>query len=143
MQPVTARHLTEIESGNKIFLVNPVETIDQFSISHGYNQVWFNYEFHKELLTLRSGIGPVIAHPENTIRGKYLSQELGLFNKGNYISGITAQAAVQYRYFPWKHFFMSVEGRLLASYSVVPVVDGKAHVPLYSINGLAGVGFAF
>jgi hypothetical protein len=42
-----------------------------------------------------------------------------------------------------KHFFLPAKGKLLASASVVPVVDGKAHVPLYSINGLAGIGFAF
>jgi hypothetical protein len=127
----------------KVFLDNPPPEIEYFHISHGYNQFWINYSKQTNELLLRGGLGPVIAHPENNIRGKVLSYQQGLFDMGYYFSGITAQLAAQKRFWIGKHLFFSIEAKVNAAYARVPVVNGYANVPVYTLHGLFGVGGAF
>lgn len=124
----------------KIYLDNPVTEIDQFSITHGFNQLWFNYTRNIEYFNLTAGLGPVIAHPENTIRGLKFDQNQGIQNKGYYLSGISMQFALQKQFFFCNHFFFSLETKLNMAYSKINIVNGFARVSILGINGLAGFG---
>lgn len=131
----------EIElNHHKVFLVNNPDEIQQFSITHGYNQLWFNVlkEFHH--LGIRTGIGPVLAHPENTVRGNRLPQNGGLLNNGYYIHGLTSQLAMQYRIYLSRFIFLTAETKVNISYSKTIVVNGHASMWVNSFHALAGVG---
>lgn len=126
----------------KLYLQNLPPEIERFTITHGFNQLWLNYQHKKGSWHIIAGAGPVIAHPENTIRGLKLDEQLGLAQRGYYFSGITTQLAVQ-RIFPLgKHFFLSLETKMNLAYAKVPVVNGSANVPVSAFHALAGIGFS-
>ncbi|MBN1821648.1 MAG: hypothetical protein JW833_13095, partial [Prolixibacteraceae bacterium] len=63
----------------KIYLKNTTEKIERFSVSHGYNQFFINRVYSKRKIGIKLGFGIVLAHAENTIRGKKLDEGKGLF----------------------------------------------------------------
>lgn len=128
----------------KLYLQNKPPEIERFTITHGFNQIWLNYKWRKkENWYYTLGIGPVVAHPENTIRGLKLDESQGIYGKGYYIAGITSQVAVQKKYYWGSHFFVSLESKINLAYARVKVVNGHAHVPAISLHGLAGIGVSF
>jgi hypothetical protein len=134
----------EIELNHlKLYLDNNPPEIQRFSISHGYNQLWFNVRKEFAFFDLRAGIGPVVAHPENTVREQKLSGTGGLFNNGYFLNGITSQLALQKRIFFGDHFYLNAETKLNVSYTRTHVVDGHAKLWVYAIHGLLGVGVTF
>lgn len=125
----------------KVYLDNNPPEIQNFSISHGYNQFWFGILQIFKHFDLRAGLGPVIAHPENTVRNmKHISSDGGLFDNGYYLDGITSQLAIQKRFHLHKNFFLSVESKFNASFSRCLVVNGYADVSIYALHGLIGIG---
>jgi len=127
----------------KVILQNSSTVVEKFNISHGYNQVWLNCSKAMNGFTLRAGIGPVVAHPENIVRGKELDPDLGIGNRGYYVNGITSQIAVQKKFFYRTHFFISIESKFNAGYAIVDVADGYAKTPIYAFHGLLGLGASF
>jgi len=125
----------------KIYLKNKPEEVQRFSVTHGYNQIWINYVKEYRTFHFRLGVGPVIAHRENTIRGKPLPETGGLFNKGYHFDGITSQIAIQKRFFLREWIFLSIETKYSMAYAKVDVVDGYAKVPVFAFHGLFGFGF--
>lgn len=123
----------------KIFLENKPEEIQQFSISHGYNQLWMNIAKHYFGFCARFGIGTVIAHPENTVRGKELPENSG-FAWGYQMSGFTSQVALQKRFFLSNRLFISLEAKYNMSSVKVDVVNGYGKVPVFAFHGLFGLG---
>lgn len=126
----------------KLYLKNLPPEIERFTITHGFNQLWLNYQIEKKHWNIIAGAGPVIAHPENTTRGLKLNEQLGLAQKGYYFSGLTTQLAMQ-RIIPiGNHFFLSLESKMNLAYAKVPVVNGTASVPVAAFHVLAGIGFS-
>ena len=124
----------------KIFLQNKPDEIQSFSISHGYNQFWIGLRKEFKYFDVRAGLGPVIAHPENTIRNMKLRGDGGLFNNGYYLDGVTAQFAFQKKIYLHKHFFLSAESKLNASFTRTNVVNGYADVSVFAVHVLGGIG---
>jgi hypothetical protein len=113
---------------HKIFLENPPPEIGKFQISHGVNLVTVNRAWQCEHFVLRAGAGVALAHPENTIRGKILPEDGGIFGWGYYLAGPAVGGAVG-RHFPLgAGFLLTAEVKLSGYYASVPVVDGRAHV---------------
>src|SRR5215216_7185469 len=54
----------------KLYLRNRPPEVQQFGISHGYNLVMVNHGWDVRRLILRAGVGAVLAHPENNVRGR-------------------------------------------------------------------------
>jgi len=127
----------------KIKLTNKPHEVEWFSVSHGYNQIWINYFRDLRYFCVRAGLGPVLAHPENKVREKELPGNLGLWEKGYYLSGISSQIALQKKLWLGSHFFLSAEAKLNLAYARVPIVDGYAKVPVCALHALTGIGFAF
>jgi hypothetical protein len=127
----------------KVLLDNRPPEIAEFTITHGYNQIWFNVTRIVKGFTFRAGLGGVLAHPENTIRGIKYDQHLGLFNRGYHLCGVTSQIAVQKKFYFGKHFFLSGEAKFNGAYAKIPVSGGIAHTPVYAFHGLIGAGISF
>ena len=127
----------------KIYLQNTNDVVSRFSVSHGYNQLWFNHIWAVSFGIIRLGTGPVISHDETTINGKKLDETGGVFNKGYHIKGGSIQAAFQKRYFIWDHLFLSAEVKLSYGYAHISVVDGYASTPIIAGHVLFGAGLSF
>lgn len=134
----------EIELNHlKIILTNNTDEIQHFAVTHGYNQLWLNLLKEFLLFDARVGFGPVIAHPENTVRAKELSETGGLFNHGYHIDGITSQLALQKRKYLSRKVFLVAEIKLNVSFTQTDVVDGYANISVFAFHGLMGAGISF
>jgi hypothetical protein len=141
---INFRSNIELEMNHlKVLLDNNPPWIEEFSATHGFNQLWANYNIEYKGFDFRAGVGPVIAHPENIVRGKRFDMHQGFAKKGYYISGITSQFAVQKKLYINNHFFFSVETKLNAAYAKVKITDGYAKFPIFAWNGLIGAGVIF
>jgi hypothetical protein len=127
----------------KIYLKNTPDEVQNFQVSHGYNQLFINYCKKKKNYSLRYGLGPVIAHPENTIRNKRLEEIGGFFNGGYHLSGIAAQLAVFHRWHITKWLYTTAEAKSTAAFARIRVFNGYSHVPVISFSALAGLGVDF
>jgi len=141
---ITNNWTCELEMNHlKLLLDNRPPEIAEFTITHGYNQIWFNASRLVKGFTFRAGLGGVLAHPENTIRGIKYDQYLGLFNRGYHLCGITSQIAVQKKFYFGKHFFLSGETKFNGAYAKIPVSGGIAYTPAYAFHGVIGAGISF
>lgn len=128
----------------KIDLQNGPEPVGRFEVSHGYNLVTVNRAWlFRRFFVFRLGAGAVVAHPESTIHGQGFDEHGSLLREGYYLSGPTAQAAAGLRFDVYGNMFLTLEGKLTASYARVPVADGYAHTPVAAAHLLAGAGVKF
>jgi len=138
---ISERVSLEIEFNHlKLFLINNPDEIQRFSVTHGYNQLWFSLLKEFRAFDARIGIGPVIAHPENTVRAKTLSETGGLFNRGFHIDGITSQIALQRRIYLFRNLFLTAETKLNVSFARTDVADGYANISVFAFHALLGAG---
>lgn len=127
----------------KLQLTNPPAEVQHFGISHGHNLFTVNRVWMIKNFILRAGAGMVIAHPENTVRGKSLDEHRGILSTGYYLAGPTVQAAVGKTFSVSQHVFLALEGKVTGSYSTIPIADGHATVPAVALHGVVGLGYAF
>jgi hypothetical protein len=124
----------------KVYLKNMPGEIDRFSISHGYNQLIINRINKRRSLHTKFGLGVVLAHPENTVRGFTLDEYKGIFGRGYYLRGPVIQYGA-YRDIPLgRYFYILTEARISAAYARIPVVNGHAHAPVVALHLQIGPG---
>jgi len=128
---------------DKLYLSNPTKEIEQFAISHGFNQITLNRSMERGDVIWRVGAGVVIAHPENTVRGRRVPENGGFVGTGYYLSGPTAMGAVGARIGPREGPFLPLEGMGTASWVRVPVADGEADLAVAGLHGLVGAGYGW
>ncbi|MDP4126721.1 MAG: hypothetical protein Q8912_07250, partial [Bacillota bacterium] len=112
---------------HKLTLVNNPSEVEYFSITHGFNLLTVNRAWKKQYFIWRLGAGVVITHPESTVRGRTFDQNGGIVD-GYFISGPTAQIAIEKRFYLYKGLFASIEGKYTLSWAHVPIADGSADV---------------
>lgn len=127
----------------KISLKNKPEEIQQFSISHGYNQLFVNKIYKHDKYGIKIGAGVVLAHPENIVRNYQLNGEDGILNRGYYLAGPVIQLGIYKELCVTKRFYFLVESKISLAYSNVPVSSGRAHVPLLGMHLQIGPEFFF
>ena len=128
---------------HKLYLQNPPSEVQQFDVSHGFNLVSVNRAIAIGGTIVRPGVGLVLTHPENVVRGQALSQSRGLLGWGYYLSGPMAQLAVARRFHAWDRLFIAAEGKVTAAYARVPVQEGSATLSNVAFHGLLGVGYGW
>ncbi len=126
---------------HKIYLTNNHPDIQRFSISHGLNLLILNrIKILKSKFHYNLGIGTVLAHPESTIRQKPFDEFQGIGKMGYYISGIALNVSAGKYFDLTRRIYINLEARFNPSFSVVPIVDGKAYVWNYSYQIIGGIG---
>lgn len=128
----------------KLYLKNTTPEIDYFSITHGYNMLMINRGFkfnmfNEKKFIARLGVGFVIPHAENKIRGKELPQGDSYFS-GYTIGGPVINIALAKQFKLSNRFYFNTEVKNNTSYAVVPIVDGKAYVWHSAIEIIGGLG---
>lgn len=124
---------------HKLYLENPPPEVQHFEVTHGYNQVTVNRAAPLRGLTVRAGVGLVIAHTENEVRSR--EQRGGGFLGGYRLAGATSQLALGGRIPFAPNLWIALEGKLTGSWARVPVSGGTATVPNLAAHALAGLGF--
>lgn len=127
---------------HKLTLTNNPAEVEYFSVTHGFNLLTVNRAWKTPWFIWRIGAGVVITHPESTIRGKTFDQTGGIAD-GYYLSGPTAQIALEKRFYLYKGLYASLEGKYTLSWAHVPVSDGKADLWNSALHGLFGLGIEF
>ena len=128
---------------HKIILQNKPAEVQRFSITDGFNLLTVNRLWLFKGFTYSIGGGVVVTHPESTIRNQVFPENGGFLNKGYYLSGPSAEAALARRFYLANHWLFLVEGRATASYVRVPVQHGHASVTNAALHLLAGIGYKF
>jgi len=130
---------------HRIFLTNPPPEIQVFAIHFGYNYFFLGHAWKRGGLIYHLAVGPIIANPENTVRGlKLHTAGTGLFDAGYDFSGIGAEASLSKNIYLSNNFFISLEAAFIAGWAWwVPIVDGSADVPNTALHGHIGTGFSF
>jgi hypothetical protein len=131
---------------HKLYLENPRPPIEHVEVTHGYNLVGASAVRPAGRLTVRVGIGMVVAHAEGTVAGERVGGTRRTFlGRGYHVAGLTAQAAVGRTYALSRGrtaLYAAPEAKLTASWARVPVGDrgGSALVPNVAVHALAGLG---
>jgi hypothetical protein len=126
---------------HKVYLRNPPSEVQRFEVTHGYNLILLNRARHAGRWTARVGLGPVVGHPENEVRGRRLDSERGGLGGGYYVSGVAGQLAGSHRIPIGRGFGVVLEGKLTGAYARVPVESGRATVPNVAAHGLIGLAY--
>jgi hypothetical protein len=126
---------------HKIFLRNKPPEVETFGISHGLNLITISRGWELNGYVLKAGAGIVLAHPENTIREKTLSEDAGILHWGYYVSGPTVNLAAGKYINMTKNLFADCEAIVSASYALVPIADGTAEVYNIAFQITVALGF--
>lgn len=125
---------------HKLYLTNPTPEVQRFHITNGMNMITVSRGFRRGLLSYAFGAGPVITYPVNEVRGEPLKGERG-FLDGYFLSGGNLMASITRRFPVVAGMFLSLDGRVSASYVRVPVAHGHADVPNAAFHLHVGVGY--
>ena len=125
----------------KLHLNNLPPEVNDFMISNGYNLFFLNYTCLFHHFIFRIGAGPVITHPESTVRGKKFDEKGGLFNDGYFFSGPVGQLAIAHRFMLYKGLFVNLEGKFTAAWARVKIAHGHANAPNLALHGDIGIGY--
>lgn len=126
---------------HKLHMIDRPGSIQQFEISNGVNMVTVSRGFRSGKFSWAVGGGPVITFPLNRVRGLEHARGQGVFG-GYFLSGATVMASAT-RHLPlFAGAFLSLDGRLSATYVRVPVASGHASVPNLAAHFHLGLGYA-
>jgi hypothetical protein len=126
---------------HKLHLAHPPPEVGEFAVSHGYNLVTAAWARRVEGVWIGGGAGAVVAHPENTVRGRTLAGG-GIGGSGYHLTGPTAALFVRRDVPLGGRWRLPLEARGTFSWARVPVVDGDADVPNVALHATVGVGRA-
>ena len=131
---------------HKIYLASDVAGVDSFSISDGFNLLFFNIvnpvSRFGERAYLRLGAGFVFAHMDVSLTGRerfYMDGGI----RGSYFAGAAAQIALDKWVKTYDKHFVTIETKFTAAYCRGPVSTNFAEysvVPNYAFHVVLGVG---
>jgi hypothetical protein len=126
---------------HKLHLQNPTAEVPEFSVTHGHNLLMLARTRESGGFVRGVGLGIVIAHPENTVRGRKLDERRGILGAGYHVSGPVV-GALAGRRFDWgARWRASLETRFTAAWSRMPVAGGSASLPNVAVHGLLGAEY--
>jgi len=128
---------------HKIFLKNRPPEIGHFQIEHGYNLFTLNRAWRRDGFVYRLGAGLAVTRPITTIRGKESRSDGSALLSGYQVTGGGLQLGAEKRVYFSKRFFLAIEGKLVAAWVRIRVIDGRASVPNIALHGLLGFGSDF
>jgi hypothetical protein len=126
---------------HKLYLQDPPREIGEFAVSHGYNLLVLSRLRATRAWHWGAGAGAVITHPENTVRGRKLSENRGLFRDGYYVSGATLGVFAGRRLLLPGGLHVTGEARASLSWARVPIEGGNADVPNCALHAGMGLGW--
>lgn len=128
---------------HKLYLENTGDEVQHFGISHGFNMLMINRVWRPGWFESRVGGGFVLAHPENTIRGKTFGQTSDDLDMGYFISGPVINLALGKPVYVTQTVYLNFEVKSTLAWSQVKVADGHARLWNWALHAVCGLGFDF
>jgi hypothetical protein len=125
---------------HKLDMFHRPSSIQQFEITNGLNLLTLSRGFRSGKFSWAVGAGPAFTFPVNRVRGLELQRGRGFFG-GYFLSGLTAMGSATRRFPLFAGAFLSLDGRLSATYVRVPVADGHASLPNLGLHFHLGLGY--
>ena len=101
----------------KMYLDNNPSTIDDLSISDGYNLLFYNIGRRLDNnWVAKLGAGIIIAHPDVTLNGRDRFWNDGGIS-GAYFSGFAVQASIEKWLYETAHHVFTMEAKLTTGYA--------------------------
>lgn len=146
-------HAWEVEHiHQKIYVDDLPPDVQHFEITDGYNLFLFNsaWQLNRYDLITRLGVGPVIAHPQITVRGISNHQSGGGAipmiwdsDSGYQWAGAAAQVSLEKEFSISQHWLLSLEGKLSHANADIDIEGGSVTVPNTAIHLVAGIKYDF
>ena len=128
---------------HKIKLNNTTGSIQHFEITDGYNLFSLNYRFRTRHLHVRIGLGAALVYTKSTIRGYEYTSGQGIFNSGYFLAGPVLLIGANREINLSTRFYLNLESQFTASWVLVPVAAGYAHVSNFALHLMLGMGYQF
>lgn len=125
---------------HKLYLTNNPPDVQHFEITHGLNYFTINRGWELHDFVFRFGVGVLLAHPENTVRGSPMFQDQGILNWGYYLRGPAVNLAAAKQLRLSDSFYLIGEAKLSAANVSVPVHNGSAHLLHAALQATIGIG---
>jgi hypothetical protein len=109
---------------DKIYLENRPPEVQRFDATHGFNILSLVRSSPGDGLRYRLGVGVLLAHVENEIRGQRLSEDEGV--RGYHLTGPIAQAGLVWGTRITGNTGVYVDAKLLGGRARFPVAGGHA-----------------
>lgn len=129
---------------DKLFLEDPPDEVGDFVISHGFNLLTLQRAWRTGPLIARAGLGVILAHPENEVRGRRLDETDGIFGTGYHLTGPVGLGALGHRLRLSRRLAIATEVRVSVAPVTLPVAGGEAtftHLAAHLLVGVRGVPF--
>jgi hypothetical protein len=126
---------------HKVYLTEGPPEVQKFRITNGMNMFTISRGFRDGNFSYALGAGPVITFPINRVRDQKLESGRGFWG-GYFLSGGHVMASATRQFPVAVGFFLSVDGRVSASYVRVPVAGGHASVPNLALHFHVGAGYS-
>jgi len=148
-------HGWEIEHiHQKIYVDDLPAEVQHFEITDGYNLFLFNsaWQLGKYGVITRLGIGPVVAHPQITVRGMTNHKSGGGAipmiwdsESGYQWAGAAAQVSLEKEFSISRHWLLSLEGKLTHAHAHadITIEGGSVAVPNTAIHLVGGIKYDF
>ncbi|WP_324716134.1 hypothetical protein U7230_12330 [Carboxydochorda subterranea] len=130
---------------HKLYLLTSHPDVQSFWVSHGYNLILGERYWRAGRWMYSAGLGPVLTHPETTVRGKTLADppHAEISFEGYYLSGIAGSWAIAYVLPLTSWFQLVAETKSTAAWARVPIADGYADVPNVALHVNIGAQFSW
>lgn len=124
---------------HKLHMTNTDEVFNQYDSTFGFNffllnRAWLTYSG----IVLRVGVGPVVSHPVNRIRGQQFSDDV-VYK----IVGVGTQGSVQFIQAISKQFYFTQEIKITHGRAEIPIENGTSFMTNTAFHGLIGLGAKF
>ena len=126
---------------HKIYLKNTTDDLKSFSLSDGYNLIFFNLVKQVKDVNFRVGFGGVLGHMDVLISGRPRYIKKGF--SGHYLTGPAFQLNVEKILWSSKAHFLSLDTKFTAAYAEVPISANQeelAIAPDYAIHVSLSIG---
>lgn len=136
----------------KIYVETLPSAVQHFEITDGYNLFLLNVAWRMESLGIiaRAGVGPVVAHPQITVRSLSNHKSGGGAiptvwdsDSGYQWTGPALQLAIEKELPLTEHWIFSLEGKLSHAEADITIARGSVVVPNTALHLLFGMKYSF
>lgn len=124
---------------HKLYMDNTDDVVRNYRSTFGFNMFLFNRSLQvNDYLILRAGIGPVVSHPINNVRGQEYKSSVTYK-----LVGAGTQISIQGRQKIYKKLYLTEESKITYAYANLPISGGDSSLTNLALHLLVGLSFDF
>ncbi len=124
---------------HKLYMDNTDEIFNEYKSTFGFNLFLLNKGFRiSPSFVFRLGIGPVVSHPINTIRGQTYTDDV-VYK----LVGLGSQASLQFKQRLFNNLYLTEEIKTTYAVANLPIANGDSSLSNLAFHGLIGFGYDF